>query len=375
VIDVMSEQHSNSSLAKAKLYEVKWNPKEPKPTKLNGRNDIEVQFNPQTLKLTYSNENKSANQPGGSASQFVGAGTTKLAVELLFDTSQTGQDVRIYSIKVKNFIQPSRQADQKNKRVPPAVSFEWGTFKFAGVVDSLQESLDYFSEDGRPLRSTIQLGISGLVAFSDVSEPAVAPAAGQPGITQLSPAPAGKSVAQMAGQNGNSGDWKSIAAANGIDDPLRPSTGSLVDLNAGAGAQGGVGLGVGISGGIGVGASVSAQAGAAVGFSAGLGGGVGFAAGASAGGGLSAGAGISAGLGASATLGTTASAGFGASPSAGTGASAAAGFGASVGAGLGTSATLGVGVSAQGSASAGASLRAAGNAGGSFRGSAIISSR
>jgi hypothetical protein len=369
----MSEQRGSSSLAKAKLFEVKWNPKKPEPTKVNGKNDVEVQFNPQTLKLTYSNENKSANQPAGSTSQFVGTGTTKLAVELLFDTSQTGQDVRYYSGKVGYYIKPSPQPDQKNKRVPPGVSFEWGTFKFPGVVDSLQESLDYFSEDGVPLRSTIQLGISRLdIVFPDIDKPADAPAAGQPGLTQLSPAPAGKSVAQMAGQNGNSGDWKSIAAANGIDDPLRPPTGSLIDLNAGAGAHGGIGLGAGIGGGIGIGASAGAQASAAVGFSAGLGGGVGFAAGASAGGGLSAGAGVSAGVSGSAGIGASASAGFGASASAGIGGSATAGFGASAGTGLGTSATLGAGASISGSASAGASLRAAGNAGGSFSGNTAI---
>src|SRR5215469_6263652 len=151
----MAGQSTDSKLAKAKLFEVKWQPKKAVPDKVNGKNDVEVQFNPATLKLTYANENKNANSPGGSASQYVGNGTTKLAVELLFDTSQTGTDVRYWSAKVGYFMQPTKQADPKNKRVPPGISFEWGTFSFPGIVDSLTETLDYFSEDGVPLRATI----------------------------------------------------------------------------------------------------------------------------------------------------------------------------------------------------------------------------
>jgi hypothetical protein len=68
--------------------------------------------------------------------------------------------VRYWVAKVDYFIRAQAQRNQSNKRVPPGVSFEWGRFKFPGVVDSLQETLDYFSEDGVPLRATIALGIT-----------------------------------------------------------------------------------------------------------------------------------------------------------------------------------------------------------------------
>src|SRR5262245_49177618 len=139
----MAGKSTQSSLAKAVLYEVKLPPKL-KPQKVPGGKKIPVQFNPQTLKLTYSNENKSANQPGGSAAQFVGAGTSKLSVELLFDTSQDGKDVRQKTADIAFFIKPdsgnAQPASKQKKRVPPGLSFEWGTFKFEGVLDSLQET-------------------------------------------------------------------------------------------------------------------------------------------------------------------------------------------------------------------------------------------
>ena len=114
------------------------------------------------------------------------------------------------------------------------------------------------------------------------------------GTTPLTPAQDGDSIQQMAARNGNSGDWKSIAAANGLDDPFRLQAGALLDMNAGvsAGISGGISAGasVGLSAGASAGASLSGGFGAAaglsaggqVGFSAGLGGGAVFSAGAGA---------------------------------------------------------------------------------------------
>jgi len=352
----MAGQSDPLHLKKAVLYEVKW-PKGSQgvPQKVPGA-DVTVQFNPQTLKLTYANENKSAGQPAGSASQYVGYGTTKLAVELLFDTSQTETDVRYWSAKVGYFLGAKDQPNQNNKKVPPGICFEWGTFSFAGVVDSMQETLDYFSESGKPLRATIALGISRLdIVFpKNLPKPGAATPAGQPGTTKLTPTPKGKSVPQLAGDNGNSANWKSVAAANNIDDPLHLPAGALLDLDAGAS------VGVGAS----VGAGAAAAASADVGFSAGLGGGVGFSSGVSAGigGGISAGAG--AGIGISGGIGASASAGLGASGGIGIsgGVGASAGFGAS--AGIGASIGAGAGIGA--SAGIGARANAAGSAGGSF---------
>jgi hypothetical protein len=345
-------ESSGSELKKAVIYEVQWLPKNPVPQKVSGA-DVTVQFNPQTLKLTYSNENKSGNQPGGSASQYVGSGTTKLAVDLLFDTSQTEMDVRYWTAKIGYFLRPK---DQGKKKVPPGICFEWGTFSFAGVADSMQETLDYFSEGGTPLRATVALGLSRLdIVFpKDLPEPGQPTPAGQPGTTQLTPMPSNKTLPQMAGNNGNSANYKSIAAANNVDDPLHVAPGMMLDLSAGASVSVGAGVGVGVG--------VGVSAGAAAGFSAGLGAGVGFAAGASAGvgGGVGAAAGISAGAGISADAGI--SGGVGGSTGVSGGASAGLGISGDVGA----SASAGIEASAGGSAGFGAKANAAGSAGGSF---------
>ena len=44
---------------------------------------------------------------------------------------------------------------------PPPVRFVWGEFRFDGHVEALQETLDFFAPDGRPLRARLALSLRG----------------------------------------------------------------------------------------------------------------------------------------------------------------------------------------------------------------------
>ena len=52
---------------------------------------VQVQFNPETLKVSFANQiatpSGAGDQKGTPARQFVGAGTTKLSLQLWFDVS------------------------------------------------------------------------------------------------------------------------------------------------------------------------------------------------------------------------------------------------------------------------------------------------
>lgn len=375
-------------LAKAKLIEVRAfasgsNDADAVPESAGGV-AVELQFNPESLKVSLANNNRGGNQPGGgSGRQFVGSGTSNLSVEAVFDTTSDHSDVRRKTEKVARFVMAKEQStDPNNRRTPPRCRFEWGSFIFEGVVDSMDETLEYFSEEGVPLRATVSLKLSRddiAYVFGDARPPARAtPAAGTAGQAPLATAGPGDSVRDVAAAAGRGADWKAIASANGIDDPLRLSGGALLSLSAGAGAGfsagagasagfsagAGASAGFGASAGGGIGIGIGAGAGGAVGFSAGLGGGVGFSAGAgaSAGFGASAGAGIGGGVGIGGGIGggIGAGAGIGGGVSAGVGfgGGASAGAGASAGGGIGLQAGVGVkaGVGAQAGASAGAGL-------------------
>jgi hypothetical protein len=217
-----------------------------------GRNTIErdtwvtVQFNPETLKVTFANQLRTSDgagdQSGTPARQFVGAGTTKLALQLLFDVTApqpdgaTVDDVRRLTQKVAYYITPKPQGSDL---VPPQLRFMWGSFQFDGLMDSLEETLEFWSPEGRPLRATLSLTMSQqritAFAFGQASAAGAGsglPSGGLPGTRPLAQADAGSTLQGLADAAGQGADWPRIAAANGIENPRLLAPGQLVDLSA-----------------------------------------------------------------------------------------------------------------------------------------------
>jgi hypothetical protein len=208
-----------------------------------------VQFNPETLKVTFANQlatpSGSGDQRGTPARQFVGAGTTKLAVQLWFDVSapQTEaeqSDVRALTQKVAFFITPKKEGDTF---VPPAVRFLWGSFQFDGIMEGLEESLEFFSPEGKPLRASVSFTLSQQkitsFAFRGTANASPAGRGGAPaaGTAPMTEAPTGATVQGLAGLQGRQGDWQGIASANGIENPRLLQPGQLVDLRVGLGSR------------------------------------------------------------------------------------------------------------------------------------------
>ncbi|HVG34280.1 MAG TPA: hypothetical protein VM911_14515 [Pyrinomonadaceae bacterium] len=248
-------------LKKAKLVEIKWDTNQANAEPVSGGKSVTVQFNPQSLRISFSNKNQGGDQPGGSTRQFVGSGTTKLSVELLFDTTSDGKDVRQYTQAIAFFVQAKKEGGSNSNRVPPGLRFQWGSLIFDGIVDSMDETLDYFSDDGVPLRATISLGVSRQEIEFIPGEKGKGGGGGAPtqeNIRPLKTARPGDSVQSLAARDGKSNDWKGIAAANNIDDPLRLPAGALVDVKAGAKIK--TGLSGGASGSASAGISVDASA-------------------------------------------------------------------------------------------------------------------
>jgi LysM repeat protein len=156
------------------------------------------------------------------------------------------------------------------------VRFSWGTFIFRGIITSIEETLDYFAEDGTPLRATVTLGLemnevereanrsssggagagggagigaaAGIAASAGVSAgiglsagASVGASAGisagvsagvAVGTSPLTFAQEGESLQSLAGRAGV--DWKAAAAANNIENPRQLQAGAVLNLNASA---------------------------------------------------------------------------------------------------------------------------------------------
>jgi len=254
-----------------------------------GGKSLAVQFNPESLKLSYANQvqaqpnggstgSAGANQSQGTpARQFVGTGTTKLAVQLWFDVSAATaapfikDDVRRITSQVLYFMKPkpaaggSRDAAQ---RTPPGLRFSWGNFLFDGIVESVEENIEFFSAKGEALRASMSLNLVQqdilVPDFSQRGDGAVLgvrplwPAGGGQSLQALQDGAsdaggrAGAGVSRAAGAAGaglsaglavavgtpragpafQGGGWQAVALANGIENPRALATGQLIDLSA-----------------------------------------------------------------------------------------------------------------------------------------------
>jgi hypothetical protein len=293
------------------------------PQSGSNRTPVVVHFNPVSLQYTVTNtlENKGS---GSNKKQYVTQSSGKLTMDLIFDTTHNGQDVRGLTEKVARFMEPDA------KKIPAVVLFEWGTYKFQGMLESYKETLDFFAPNGVPLRAAVNLTLS---KQDKVFEPTNTSGSGESAggalgtqgalsdQTVFVPTPKGAGGASDLGNKAGAPEAaRAIGAANG-QESLRFSAGGGMALggsvslgppvafaSAGASAGGGIGIGGGVGGGASLGVSGGASAGVGVSGGAGVSAGAGFAVGARGSAGVSASAGAFAGL-----HSKSSSSGFGAS--------------------------------------------------------------
>lgn len=237
-------------------------------------NRLEVQFNPESLSIRHETFGEAGRQRTGEEGAQSGGGgetagqasvrtaySTNLSqLELLFDTSDSGEDVRNRTLTIAEMMKPvSNQS--------PIVTFQWGSLLFEGHITGFTETLSYFSEQGVPLRASVSLEMtaaskeraanrisgqnSGLGAAASASVGAsLGASAGisaggsvgasvsaglnagaSIGATPLTFSQSGQSLQSLSAQAGL--DWRAVAEANEIDNPRRLQAGAVVNLNVG----------------------------------------------------------------------------------------------------------------------------------------------
>jgi hypothetical protein len=225
-------------LAKAELRQLDAEYK----NEIDSTRNVKVQFNPETLKVSFANQvqtpSGAGDQKGTPTQQFVGAGTTKLSLQLWFDVNalQEGEpvlDVRKMTEKISYFITPQPDKKDKKKFIPPAVRFIWGSFQFDGLIESLEESIEFFSSEGIPQRASMTVNLmQQKIDQYKFTEGVTATRKSLPGTRELTPAPKGSNVQNLASNQGKGNNWQSVAAANGIENPRQLQTGQLIDMDA-----------------------------------------------------------------------------------------------------------------------------------------------
>src|SRR5262245_43344032 len=81
------------------------------------RVDFKVHFNPESLQYSVQNTLKEEGK-GAKKKQHVSQTSAKLTMQLVFDTTDTGEDVRVHTDKAAKLLQPFKDGSDKS---PPLV--------------------------------------------------------------------------------------------------------------------------------------------------------------------------------------------------------------------------------------------------------------
>jgi contractile injection system tube protein len=257
----------------------------------NGAEILKVMFNPASLTYTVSTQWPEQ----GQNKQHVSS-TAKLSMDLIFDTTDTGKDVREKTVLLANTMAPPT-VKSKAPFQPQVIALDWGSFRFKGVLESYKETIDFFAPEGVPLRATVNISMKNQEKVFDVDKEK----AEAEHLTKEQPLIAvgeGQDINDIA--NLLEDDPRAVGAGNGIENLRRPDVavlalGASVQLSPPLAFASG-GLSLDASGGGGLGASLGASFGASAGGSFGLSASAGFSASAGASFGASASVGIVAGV-------------------------------------------------------------------------------
>lgn len=241
--------------------------------------DVEVHFNPASLAYTLSNALREEGQ-GARKKQYVSQTSATLTMDLVFDSTDSGSDVREATDAMARLLRPNGPS---GRQVPPLVEFSWGAYSFSGLVSQYKETIDYFSADGVPLRSTVNLSlVSQDVSFDSGRDPGASVDAGLGvglgasfGADLVTLPSASASFGGAAGLAMSLGDpraARAIASVNGSAS-LRFSGGVEMAVGGGAGVElaAAAAFSAGASAGVSIGASAGASAGMSGSASAGFG--------------------------------------------------------------------------------------------------------
>lgn len=136
---------------------------------------MDVMFNPSSYSVDSSAEYSPATDLSARVDylQFSKLTARTLSFDLYFDTvnSSAGntmpgasaqlkeiffsgaEDVRHMTGKLHKLI----ELQSKDDAMPPVAEFQWGSFRFRGVITSMKEKYETFLPDGRPVRATVSV--------------------------------------------------------------------------------------------------------------------------------------------------------------------------------------------------------------------------
>lgn len=188
-------------------------------------------FNPSELQITreinwVDNEGAGEDAPD---KVFAGGKAQDLTMDLLFDTTSDGADVRLSYITLLKIaeIDAQKTNPKTGKGEPPTCQFHWGLFlSFTAAISKISQKFTMFKPNGTPVRATVT------VTFTGVKEKI-------PGQNPTSHSEPKRVWTVLEGQRldwiahqeyGDPAHWRHIAETNNLANPMDLRPGQVLKL-------------------------------------------------------------------------------------------------------------------------------------------------
>ncbi len=212
----------------------------------DAQNPIQVQFNPAEYKITdnvsfHEEERRGDNEP---VVTYSGTTSSTLNVKLYFDcdeipsistikstvtslVSDSGSDLMSSPIlkQIDKIVELTKIDGDEHR--PPQVAFVWGALQFAGFITSATTTYTMFDKAGRPLRATVDVVMKGSnIALDQRKSPLMSPDR-----TKARVLTEDSNIWSIAEKEyGDVREWRRIADANGIMNPLDIPVGKVLKV-------------------------------------------------------------------------------------------------------------------------------------------------
>jgi hypothetical protein len=210
----------------------------PSPGAASGGPALDVQFNPTEYTLNKDNQLAEVAIPGLDSPiiQFVRGQTEKLTVDLFFDSTEDGtaDTAKPVSDKTDRFYELVKI--DPDTHAPPVLLFTWGGTAFPGedrkgfkcVVAGIRQQFTFFSPSGVPLRAKLTVDLREYKTLGEQLRQLKLRSADH---TEADVFSAGDTITGIAFRTyGDPTDWRRIAVANGVEDPLALAPGTILRI-------------------------------------------------------------------------------------------------------------------------------------------------
>ena len=188
--------------------------------------EIPFCFNPTEYQLQKANNFAEIPIPGLETPpiQYIRGASEKLTADLLLDTSDTLEDVRV---KYVNELRALMNINDK-LHAPPIVRFNWDKQIFKGVMESCNVTYLMFTPDGIPLRAKVAVTLK---EYRPVEVQLKDPPRSSPDVEKQYVVRRGDTLSNIAAAvYRDSAVWREIARANQIRDPRTLEPGRVLVL-------------------------------------------------------------------------------------------------------------------------------------------------